>query len=147
VVVAGATAVLVLIGTLEARESARQLAELPNLTRLQPTGAGLTALGALASAFIYVALGWWAGRDRTAVRIGASVGAAAGGIGGSIRAWLIAEPVTEAIGRYVAAPGSFATAALVVFVAISLVASAAAGGALAFAGVRLSRLARSRPPA
>jgi hypothetical protein len=137
----------VLIGTLEARESARQLAELASPTRLQPVGAGLTAAGTAASAAVYVVLGWWVGDDRSALRVGAGVGAAAGIVGGSIRAWLIADPVRDAIGRYVAAPDSFAVAALGLFVALCVVVSAGAGAALAFGGVRLSRLARSRPPA
>jgi hypothetical protein len=146
-VAGAAAAMLVIIGTLEARESARQLAELANVTRLQPAGAGLTALGVAASAAVYLVLGWWIGDDRGATRFGAGVGLVAGLVGGALRAWLIADAVRDAIGRYIVDPDVFATVVLVVFVALSMVVSALGGAALAFAGVRVSRLWRSRPPA
>jgi hypothetical protein len=145
VVASGAVALLVVIGTLEARESARQLAELTTFTRLQPAGAGLTALGIAASALVYLALGWWLRDDRRAFRLGLIVGVGAGLIGGSIRAWLIADAVRDAIARYADVPEWFVTIVLVVFVAFSVLVSAASGAAVAFAGVRLSRSSRSRP--
>lgn len=146
-VAVGATLLLIVIGTLEARESARQLAELSTFTRIQPANAGLTALGLAASALVYVALGWWLRADRTAIRIGAVVGASAGLIGGGIRAWLIADPVRDAITRYADVPEWFVLAVLVVFVALSLLVSAVGGAALAFAGVRVSRSSPNRPRA
>ena len=145
VVGVGAAALLVLIGTFEALESSRQLAELTTFTRIQPAGAGLSALGLAASALIYVALGWWLRADRPAIRLGAIVGAAAGLSGGSIRAWLIADPVRDAMSRYADAPEWVVVAVLVVFVVLSILVSAAGGAALAFAGVRLSRPSPHRP--
>jgi hypothetical protein len=145
VVAIGCIAALVVIGTFEAAESARQLADLTGFSQLRPTGAGLTAVGVLASSLIYLALGWWLSDDGRALRIGASVGLAAGLIGGSIRAWLIADVVRDAIGRYAAVPEWFVVMVLVVFVALSALVAAAAGAAIAFAGVRVSRSSRSRP--
>jgi hypothetical protein len=145
VVACGAVVLLVAIGTVEARESARQLAELTSFTHLEPAGAGLSALGIAASALVYLALGWWLHDDQRALRLGLAVGIAAGLIGGSIRAWLISDAVRDAITRYADVPEWFVTIVLVVFVALSVAASAAGGAALAFAGVRLSRSSRSRP--
>ena len=144
-VACGAVALLVAIGTAEARESARQLAELTSFSHLQPAGAGLSALGIAASALIYLALGWWLRDDRRAVRLGAIVGLAAGLIGGSIRAWLIADPVRDAIGSYADVPEWFVWIVLIVFVVLAVLVSAAGGAALAFAGVRVSRSSRNRP--
>ena len=143
--VVGGVAALVVIGTLEAAESARQLAELTGFSQLRPAGAGLTALGIVASSLIYVGLGWWLGDDRRALRVGAIVGVAAGCIGGSIRAWLIADAVRDAISRYAGVPELFVVIVLVVFVTLSVLVSAAAGAALAFAGVRVNRSLRNRP--
>ena len=145
VVATGAVVLLVLIGTIEARESARQLAELTTFTRIQPMGAGLSALGLAASALVYLALGWWLHTDRPAMRLGAIVGTAAGLVGGSIRAWLIADPVRDAISRYANAPESFVVAVLMIFVALAVLVSAVGGAAMAFAGVRVSRSWPNRP--
>ncbi len=145
VVACGAVALLVAIGSVEARESARQLAELTSFTRIQPAGAGLSALGIAASALVYIVLGWWLRDDRPALRLGLAVGVAAGLIGGSIRALLIADVVRDAIARYADVPNWFVLMVLIVFVALSVLASAAGGAALAFAGVRLSRSSRNRP--
>ena len=145
VVACGAVVLLVAIGSVEARESARQLAELTSFTRIQPAGAGLSALGIAASALSYIALGWWLRDDRRALRLGLAVGVAAGLIGGSIRAWLIADAVRDAIARYADVPDWFVMLVLIVFVTLSVVVSAAGGAALAFAGVRLSRSSRNRP--
>ena len=145
VVACGAVALLVAIGSVEARESARQLAELTSFTRIQPAGAGLSALGIAASALLYIVLGWWLRDDRHALRLGLAVGVTAGLIGGSIRAWLIADAVREAIARYAEVPDWFVLMVLIVFVALSVLVSAAGGAALAFAGVRLSPSSRNRP--
>jgi len=144
-VACGAIALLVAVGTLEARESARQLAELNSFSHLRPAGAGLSALGIAASALVYLALGWWLRDDRRALRLGLAVGVAAGLIGGSMRAWLIAEPVRDAIASYADVPEWFVWVVLVVFVALAVLVSGAGGAALAFAGVRVSRSSRSRP--
>lgn len=141
----GAIVLLVAIGTAEARESARQLAELTSFSHLQPAGAGLSALGTAASSLVYLALGWRLHDDRRALRVGVIVGVAAGLIGGSLRAWLIAEPVRDAIASYADVPEWFVWSVLTVFVVLAVLISAAAGAALAFAGVRISRSSRNRP--
>lgn len=48
---------------------------------------------------------------------------------------------------YAAVPDWFVTLALGVFVALSCAVSAVGGGAIAWTGRRISRAARSRPPA
>jgi hypothetical protein len=141
----GAALLLVVIGTFEALESARQLAQVTSFTRLQPAGAGLTALGLVASAAVYLGLGWWRPADAAALRLGASVGLAAGLVGGGIRALLIADIVREAVSRYVTAAEWLVPAVLVVFVILSVAASVIGGAAIAFVGARLSRASRSRP--
>ena len=141
--VALAALVLVIIGTLEADESARQLAETVGRSRLQPSGAGLTALGLLASTAVYLGLGWWAGDDRDALRVGALTGVVAGLCGGAVRAWLIADAVREIVARYAAVPEWFVPAALWIFVGLATVVSAVGGAAIAFAGVRIRRAARA----
>lgn len=60
----GAVVLLVAVGTAEAQESARQLAELATFTGLRLAGAGLTALGLVASAAVYTGLGWWTGQTK-----------------------------------------------------------------------------------
>jgi hypothetical protein len=130
---------LVIVGTIEAGESARQLSEIAGRPRLQPAGAGLTALGLALSGLIYLALGGWAGTDRAAVRLGALTGVVAGLAGGSVRALLIAGPVGDIVDRYAAVPEWFVPAVLIVFVALAAVVSAAGGAVLAFAGVRIRR--------
>lgn len=136
-----------LIGTLEARESAREIGELSGPLRLTATGAGLTALGFAASCVVYLALGWRAAEDRRALRVGALVGVMAGLVGGTLRAVIVSEALTETIARYAAVPDWFVPGALAVFVLLSVIASALGGAAVAFAGVRLTRAARTRPPA
>jgi len=142
-----ATVALVLIGALEARESAREIADLTGPLRLTASGAGLTSLGLAASVLVYVLLGWRAHDDGRALRIGAIVGVAAGLIGGTVRAAMINDALVDAVGRYVAVPEWFVPVALAGFVLLSAVVSAIGGAAVAFAGVRISRSARSRPPA
>jgi hypothetical protein len=145
VVACGAVVLLVVVGTVEARESARQLAELTSFAHIQPAGAGLSALGIGASAAVYLALGRWLRDDRRALRTGLAVGVAAGLIGGGIRAWLIADAVRDAITRYADVPEWFVIVVLVVFVALAVLVSAAGGAAIAFAGAILSRSSRNRP--
>jgi hypothetical protein len=142
-----ATTLLVLIGLLEARESAREIADLSGPLRLTASGAGLTSLGLAASVLVYLLLGWRARDDGRALRVGAIVGVAAGLIGGTLRAAIISDALTDAVGRYVAVPVWFVPAVLAGFVLLSAVVSAIGGAAVAFAGVRISRSGRSRPPA
>ena len=142
-----ATTLLVLIGVLEARESAREIADLTGALRLTASGAGLTSLGLAASVVVYLLLGWRARDDGRALRVGAIVGVAAGLIGGTLRAVIIRDALTDAVGRYVAVPEWFVPVALAAFVVFSAIVSAIGGAAVAFAGARISRSARSRPPA
>ena len=136
---------LIVIGTLEAAESARQIAEITNLSRIRPNGAGLSALGLAASAAIYVGLGWWLRDDRAAPRIGGLVGLVAGVVGGSLRAMLIADAVREAIARNAVVPDSFVAAVLIAFVAVSALVTIAGGATLTFAGSRLGSARRAGP--
>ncbi len=142
-VVALAVLVLTTIGALEARESARQLDELVGAVRIGAGGAGLTALGLLASAAVYLALGGWLGEDRAAVRLGALTGALAGLVGGALRAWIIAVPVGDIVARYATVPDWFVPLALAIFVALAAGASALGGAALAFVGVRIRKIRSS----
>jgi hypothetical protein len=107
----------------------------------------LSAAGLLASTAVYFALGYLAADDRAAVRAGAMTGLLAGLIGGAVRAFIIAGAVGDLVARYADVPSWFVPAALAVFVVLSCAASALGGGALAWTGRRLSRAARSRPPA
>jgi hypothetical protein len=137
--------VLVAIGTIEARVSAEQLAATAGRPRLETAGVLLTAAGVLASAVVYLVLGHLASDDRAALRVGVAVGALAGLIGGSVRALIISGSVTDLVARYAAVPEWFVVSALAVFVALSCVACAVGGGALAWTGRRVSRAVRSRP--
>jgi hypothetical protein len=138
---------LIAIGAVEARVSVEQLAEAVGRPRLEGAGVTLTAVGLLASALIYLALGHLALDDRAALRTGVLTGALAGLGGGMVRALIISEVVADLVARYAAVPDWFVTLALGVFVALSVAASAVGGGALAWTGRRLSRALRSRPPA
>ena len=144
--VSAAVGILVLIGALEARASALQLAELGARARISPEGAGASALGLVASAAVYLALGGWLRSDRDALRMGALTGGLAGLIGGGLRAWIIAGAVRDAVDRYAAMPEWFVPVALVVYVAFALIVGAVAGAALALVGAR-ARAAWTRPPA
>jgi len=141
--VALAAVLLVVIGALEAEASARQLAEAVGTLRLQASGAGLTALGLLASTAVYVGLGWWAGGDRDALRLGALTGIVAGLCGGAVRAWLIADTMHDIVVRYAAVPEWFVPAALAAFVGLAAVVSAVGGAAIAFVGVRIREMRSS----
>jgi hypothetical protein len=107
----------------------------------------LSAAGLLASTAVYLGIGHLAADDRAALRTGAVIGALAGLIGGSVRAFIIGGTVGDLVARYADVPVWFVPAALAVFVVLSCAASALGGGALAWTGRRLSRAARSRPPA
>ncbi|OLC52564.1 MAG: hypothetical protein AUH85_16825 [Chloroflexi bacterium 13_1_40CM_4_68_4] len=144
--VAAATGALIIIGTLEAGESARQLADVGR-GPLAPSGAGITAVGLAASCAVYVALGWWLRDDRAAIRAGLLTGLISGAAGGAIRALLIAGALREIVSRYAAVPDWFIAVVLGVFVVLATGVSAAGGAALAFAGVRVAKAARPRPPA
>ena len=135
------------IGAIEASVSAQQLAEAVGQPRLEGVGVMLTAAGLLASALVYLVLGHLALDDRAALRAGAHTGAFAGLIGGTVRAFIISSAVADLVARYAVVPDWFVTLALGVFVALSCAVSAAGGGAIAWTGRRLSRAARSRPPA
>jgi len=152
-VCAAAAVLLVIVGTLEAAESARQLNELTDLRRIRPNGAGLTGLGFAASALVYLVLGWWLADGREAVRLGALVGLVAGVAGGTLRALLVSDAVREAIARNAVVPDWFAGAVLAIFVAGSALVSIVGGAVIAWTGSRLartsraSRAGRTRPPA
>jgi hypothetical protein len=142
-----AAAGLILIGTLEAMESARQIEESAGPLRLRPSGVGLTALGLVASAAIYVGVGWSARSERDAVRAGLLTGGIAGVVGGLIRANIVAPAVSDIVARYAVVPDWFVLILMGVFVAGCVLVSVVGGAALAFAGSRLSRGGRSRPQA
>ena len=141
---------LVVIGALEALESAREMSEATGSPSITTLGASASALGLLASCGVYVILGWGLGNDGGALRAGAIAGALAGLIGGTLRVLIVGEQVAYAIARAAPAPEWFISLVFVVFVVGAICVSAAAGAALAFLGVRLARAirsARSRPPA
>ena len=148
--IAAAVVALVVVGALEARESAQQIADATGPLRPSPPGVGLTALGLVVSVAIYVALGWSLD-DRDALRRGALVGVIAGTIGGAVRASIIAGVVADAISRYALVPEWFVPGVLALFVVGSALVSAAGGAALCFAAIRLRRATgrggSSRPPA
>jgi hypothetical protein len=142
-----ATTLLIVIGAIEARVSAQQIAEAVGRPRLESAGVMLTAAGLLASTVIYLVLGHLATDDRAAIRSGVLTGVLAGLVGGTLRALIISGAVADLVARYAAVPDWFITVALGIFAVLSCVASAAGGGAIAWTGRRISRAARSRPPA
>ena len=142
-----ATALLIAIGAIEARVSAQQIAESVGRPRLESAGVMLTAAGLLASTVVYLVLGHLATDDRAALRTGVMTGVLAGLVGGALRAFIISGAVADLVARYAAVPGWFISVALGIFVLLSCVASAVGGGAIAWTGRRISRAARSRPPA
>ena len=142
-----ATALLTVIGAIEARVSAQQIAESVGRPRLESAGVMLTASGLLASTVIYLVLGHLATNDGAAIRSGVLTGMLAGLAGGALRALIISGAVADLVARYAVVPDWFITVALGVFVVLSCVASAVGGGAIAWTGRRISRAARSRPPA
>ena len=142
-----ATALLIAIGAIEARVSAEQIAESAERPRLESADLMLTAAGLLASTVVYLVLGHLAAADRAALRAGVIAGVLAGLAGGTLRAFIISGAVTDLVARYAAVPDWFISVALGIFVLLSLVVSAAGGGTIAWTGRRISRAARSRPPA
>ena len=142
-----ATLLLTVIGVAEARVSAQQIAESVGRPRLESAGVMLTVAGLLASTVIYLVLGHIATDDRAALRTGVATGVLAGLVGGALRALIISGAVADLVARYAAVPNWFITVALGIFVVLSCVASAVGGGAIAWTGRRISRAARSRPPA
>lgn len=138
---------LIVIGAIEAGVSAQQIAESIGRPRLESAGMMLTAAGLLASTVIYLMLGRLASDDRAAIRSGVLTGVLAGLGGGALRALIISGAVTDLVARYAAVPDWFITVALGIFVVLSCVASIVGGGAIAWTGRRISRAARSRPPA
>jgi hypothetical protein len=142
-----ATAVLIVIGAIEARVSAQQIAESVGRPRLESAGVMLTAVGLLASTVSYLVLGHLSADDRAAMRTGVITGLLAGLVGGALRAFIISGAVADLVARYAAVPDWFIAVALGIFVILSCVASAVGGGAIAWTGRRISRAARSRPPA
>ena len=142
-----ATALLIAIGAIEACVSAQQIAESVGRPRLESAGVMLTAAGLLASTVVYLVLGHLATDDRAALRTGVITGVLAGLVGGALRAFIISGAVADLVARYAAVPDWFISVALGIFVLLSCVASAVGGGAIAWTGRRISRAARSRPPA
>ena len=142
-----ATALLIVIGAMEARVSAQQIAESVGRPRLESAGVMLTAAGLLASTVVYLVLGHLATNDHAALRTGVITGVLAGLVGGALRALIISGAVADLVARYAAVPDWFITVALGIFVVLSCAASAVGGGAIAWTGRRISRAARSRPPA
>jgi hypothetical protein len=142
-----AIALLSAIGAIEAVMSVEQLMTRHTPPRLEGVGVLLTAAGLLASTLVYLALGHLAISDRAALRVGVITGAFAGLVGGTVRAMIISGVTAGLVNSYAAVPEWFVPLALSVFVALSCAGSAAGGGAIAWTGRRLSRAARSRPPA
>ncbi len=142
-----AIVLLIAIGAVEASVSAQQLAESVGRPRLEGAGVTLSAAGLLAGTAVYFVIGHLSADARAALRTGAVTGAIAGLVGGALRALIISGAVRDLVARYAAVPEWFVPAALAVFVGLSCAASAVGGGALAWTGRRLSRAARSRPPA
>ncbi len=147
VVVVVAVLALVAIGAVEASVSAQQLSESSSAPRLRGEGVLLSAAGLLASMLVYLALGALAQGERRALRTGAVVGILAGAVGGTLRALVIRDALESIVARYAVVPEWFVPATLAVFVLLACAVSAAGGGALAWTGRRLSRAARTRPPA
>ena len=138
-----AVVALVAIGTAEALISNDQLSQLPGRGRpaLSAGGASLTVVGIVLSIAIYAALGVFLARDGVRANgvlgIGTAVGAAAGLIGGTIRAYLIRDYLSDALAGYGLADLLIVT--LAVFVFLSVAVSVAAGASLTWLGFRGGR--------
>jgi len=142
---------LVGIGTAEALISNDQLSQLPGRGRpaLGGGGAALTVASIVLSTAVYAALGVLLARGgaalRAAVAIGIAVGAGAGLVGGAIRAYLIRDYLNGVLAGYGLADLLVVT--LAVFVALSVLVSAAAGASLTWLSFRRSgRRPTPRPP-
>src|SRR2546425_3400963 len=145
-----AVVALVAIGAGESAISTAQLSDLPGRggPALAPGGAALTLVGLLLSVAAYAALGWVAARlamdEGAALGAGATVGLSAGLLGGTVRALFVRDYLSETVSRF-GLPSEFTTWSLAIFVALSVVASAAGGGAITWLSFRFAR-ARSRRP-
>lgn len=146
-----AVAALVAIGAAESLESARQLSLLPGRGRpaLAPEGTALTFAGFALSVAVYVALGVALAHSTLAegavLRHGALTGLAAGLIGGTIRAVVVSDYLGGVVASF-GLPVEFLVGSLAIFVAVSIVASAAGGGVLTWLGFRLGRRPPRLPP-
>lgn len=145
-----AIAALVAIGTTESLISVEQLAQLPGRGRppLGAGGVGLTLVSVALSAAVYVLLGFVFARlgsnERAAVRAGVMTGLFAGLIGGVIRGLLVRDYLDDVVGRF-GLPLDLVSWSLVVFVALSVVVSVAAGAALTWLGFGGGRPRPRRP--
>jgi len=145
-----AVAALVAIGAAESAASAEQLADLPGRGRpaLALGGAALTLLGFILSVAVYAALGWFVARlaldEGLALRTGAVVGLVAGFLGGTVRALFVRDYLSETVSRF-GIPDEFTTLSLAVFVLLSILVSAAAGGAITWLSFRSARGRSPRP--
>jgi hypothetical protein len=146
-----AVAALVAIGAAESLESARQLSLLQGRGRpaLAPEGTALTFAGFALSVAVYVALGVALAHSTLAegavLRHGALTGLAAGLIGGTIRAVVVSDYLGGVVASF-GLPVEFLVGSLAIFVAVSIVASAAGGGVLTWLGFRLGRRPPRLPP-
>ncbi len=137
-----AVVALVAIGTAEALVSNDQLSQLPGRGRpaLGAGGASLTVIGIVLSIAVYAALGLLLAREcaraNAVLGIGMAVGAAAGLIGGTIRAHLIRDYLSDVLAGYGLADLLVVT--LAIFVVGSVV-SVAAGASVTWLGFRGGR--------
>jgi hypothetical protein len=142
---------LVIIGSSDAFESTRQLGDLPERSRpmLTPAGATLSIVSFALSTAVYVALGIALARslatERGALLTGLATGLAAGLIGGTIRAVAASDYVGRSVSRF-GLGIEFLIAVLVVFVLLSIAASAAGGAALTWLSFRIGRRRQSPRP-
>ena len=142
--VAIAFVALVAIGTAESLVSVEQLSQLPGRGRppLGAGGVGLTLVSVALSAAVYVVLGWALARagsdERDCVRAGVMTGLIAGLIGGVIRALLVRDYLDDVVERF-GLPLDLVSWSLLAFVALSVLASVAAGAAVTWLGFRGGR--------
>ena len=150
--VATGVAALVVIGTIESLISVEQLSQLPGRGRppLGLSGIALTLTSVALSAAVYALLGLVlaraGSREGAAIRAGVMTGVFAGLIGGVIRAVLVRDYLNDVVGRF-GLPLELVSWSLVVFVALSVFGSSAAGATLTWVGFRGARpRPRPRPP-
>ena len=145
-----AVGALVAIGAAESAASAGQLADLPGRGRpaLAPGGATLSLVGFILSVAVYAALGWFAAclafDEGRALRAGAVVGLVAGLLGGTVRALFVRDYLSETVSRF-GLPDEFTSWSLAVFVGLSILVSAAGGGAITWLSFRSARGRSPRP--
>ena len=139
--VAVAVAALVAIGTVESLISVEQLSQLPGRGRppLGLAGIGLTLASVALSTAVYLLLGFVLTRlgavEGDATRAGVMTGLLAGLIGGIVRALIVRDYLDDVVERF-GLPLDLVSWSLVVFVALSVLASVAAGAALTWLGFR-----------